>query len=237
MFFQDLIPIDVTRALRVTMVNKLCVDSFDLVDRLNDSHWSVEVFALHCIATPRDDPIDSVLGMSRDQVNQHDLNVRHDGKQGEKLHDKSQLILPDVVIEDDHQDLGRCLLVLRHHLELIGVVCKSQAAQHIRILALCLFVIKKHVGTLVGKVSNNKVQNHQIGVKIISQWPQMPIMRHGKATTKILDLNLNRGHYSCGCHVDVTSIMSTIVIVTIEDDSTGNRLIKNVLLDELLDKS
>ncbi len=31
--------------------------------------------------------------------------------------------------------------------------------------------------------------------------------------------------------------MSTVVVVTIEDDSTGNRLIKSVLLHKLLDKS
>jgi hypothetical protein len=88
MLFQDLIPTDITRALRVTMVNKLRVDSFDLVDSLNDSHWSVEVFPFHHIAAPCDNMIGSVVGMSRDQVNQHDLSVEHDGEQGEKLHDK-----------------------------------------------------------------------------------------------------------------------------------------------------
>ncbi len=62
-------------------------------------------------------------------------------------------------------------------------------------------------------------------------------MRHGEAPTKILDLNLNRGRWGRGCHVDVTSIMRTVVVVTIGDDITGNRLIKNVLLDELLNKS
>ncbi len=70
------------------MVNKLHVDSFDLVDGLNNSHWSVEVFALHRIAAPCDNPIDSVVGMSKDQVNQHNLIVKHDGEQGKKLHDK-----------------------------------------------------------------------------------------------------------------------------------------------------
>jgi hypothetical protein len=80
MLFQDLIPTNVTRALRVTMVNKLRVDSFDLVDDLDDNHWSVEVFALHRIAAPHDDPIDSVVGMSKNQVNQHDLSVEHDGE-------------------------------------------------------------------------------------------------------------------------------------------------------------
>ncbi len=48
------------------MVNRLHVDSFDLVDSLDDSHWSVEVFAFHHIVTPHDDPIGSVVGMSRD---------------------------------------------------------------------------------------------------------------------------------------------------------------------------
>jgi hypothetical protein len=65
----------------------------------------------------------------------------------------------------------------------------------------------------------------------------MPIMKHGKAATKILSLNMNRGHYSRGCHVNVTSIMSTVVVVTIKDDSTKNKLIKNMLFNKLLDKS
>jgi hypothetical protein len=65
----------------------------------------------------------------------------------------------------------------------------------------------------------------------------MPIMKHGKVGIEILDLNLNCGRCDCGCHVNVTRIMNTIVIVTIEDDSIGNMLIRNMLLDELLDKS
>ncbi len=102
MLLQDSIPTDVTRALRVTMVNNLHVDSFDMVDGLDDSHWSVEVFALHRIVAPCNDPIGNVVGMSRDQVNQHDLSVARDGKQGEKLHDNLRLVLPDTIIEDDH---------------------------------------------------------------------------------------------------------------------------------------
>ncbi len=65
----------------------------------------------------------------------------------------------------------------------------------------------------------------------------MPIMRHGEVAIEILDLNLNCGRCGRECHVNVTSIMNTIVIVPIRDDSTGNRLIKNVLFDKLLDKS
>jgi len=103
------------------MVNKLHVDSFDLVDGLDDNHWSVEVFALHSITTPRDDPIGTVVGMSRDQVNQHNLSVKHDGEQGKELHDKLRLVLLDTIVEDDHHDLGRHLLALKHHLELIGI--------------------------------------------------------------------------------------------------------------------
>jgi len=61
-------------------------------------------------------------------------------------------------------------------------------------------------------------------------------MKHGKPAIKILDMNMNRGRYGRGCHVDVTNIMNMVVVITIEDDSTRNRLIKNVLLDELLDK-
>jgi hypothetical protein len=128
MLLQDLIPTDIIRVLRVMMVNKLHVDSFDMVDGLDDSHWSVEVFALHRIVAPRHDPIDNVVGMSRDQVNQHDLSVEHDGEKGQKLHDKLRLVLPDAVVEDDHKDLRHRLLALRHCLELIKVVRKSQAA-------------------------------------------------------------------------------------------------------------
>jgi hypothetical protein len=84
MLFQDSILTNVTRALKVTMVNKLRVDSFDLVDGLDDNHWSVEVFALHRITAPRNDLIGSVMGMSRDQVNQHDLNVERDGAKARK---------------------------------------------------------------------------------------------------------------------------------------------------------
>jgi hypothetical protein len=72
MLLHDSIPIDVARALKVTMVNKFRIDSFDLVDGLHDSHWNVKVFAFHRIVTPRDDLIGSVVGLSRDQVNQHD---------------------------------------------------------------------------------------------------------------------------------------------------------------------
>jgi hypothetical protein len=88
MFLYDSIPINETRALKVTMVNKLHVDSLDLVDGLNNSHWSVKVFAFHCIVAPHDNLIGSVVGMSKDQVNQHNLIVKHDGEQGKKLHDK-----------------------------------------------------------------------------------------------------------------------------------------------------
>lgn len=64
-----------------------------------------------------------------------------------------------------------------------------------------------------------------------------PIMRRGELATEILNLNLNRGRCGCGCHVNVTIIMNIVVIVTIMYDSTGNKLIRNVLLNELLDKS
>ncbi len=148
MLLQGSIPIDLTRALKVTMVNKLCVDSFDLVDSFDNSHQSVEVFAFHCIAAPHNDPIDNVVGMSRDQVNQHNLNVKCDEEQGEELHDKLQLVLLDAVVEDDHQDLACCLFAFKHHLELVGMVRKPQVAQRIYILALRLFVIKEHVGVV-----------------------------------------------------------------------------------------
>jgi hypothetical protein len=75
--------------------------------------------------------------------------------------------LPDTVVENDHRDLRRRLLALKHCLELIGVVRKPQATQRIHILALRSFVIKEHISTIAGKVSNNKVRNHYIGVKII----------------------------------------------------------------------
>jgi hypothetical protein len=41
--------------------------------------------------------------MSKDQQNQHDLNVERDGEQGEKLHYKLRLVLPDTIVKDDHQ--------------------------------------------------------------------------------------------------------------------------------------
>ncbi len=84
------------------MVNKLHVDSFDLVDGLDDNHWSLEVFALHRIVAPHDDLIDNVVGMSRDQVNQHNLSVEHVGEQGKELHDKLRLVLLYAVVKDDH---------------------------------------------------------------------------------------------------------------------------------------
>lgn len=87
MLLHDSIPTNITRVPRVTMVNKLHIASFDLVDGLDNNHWSVKVFALHCIAAPRDDPIDNVV-VSKDQTNQHNLNVERDGEQGEELHDK-----------------------------------------------------------------------------------------------------------------------------------------------------
>jgi len=68
------------------------------------------------------------VGMSKDQVNQHDLSVEHDGEQGEEPHDKLCFVFPDAVDEDDHQDFGHRLLTLKHCFELIGVVRKSQAA-------------------------------------------------------------------------------------------------------------
>ncbi len=80
MLLQDSIPIDITKVLRIMMVNKLRVDSFDLVDGLDNSHWSVEIFSLHYIATALDDPIGSVVGMSKDQINQHNLSVERDGE-------------------------------------------------------------------------------------------------------------------------------------------------------------
>ncbi len=49
--------------------------------------------------------------------------------------------------------------------------------------------------------------------------------------------DLNRGRCGRGCHVDVTNIRSMVIVVTIGDDSMGNMLIKNVLLDKLLEKS
>jgi hypothetical protein len=57
--------------------------------------------------------------------------------------------------------------MLKHRLELIEVVRKPQVAQRIHMFALRSFIIKEHVGAVVGKVNNNKVRNHQIGFKII----------------------------------------------------------------------
>jgi hypothetical protein len=37
---------------------------------------------------PRNNLIGSVVEMSKDQVNQHDLSVERDGEQGKEVHDK-----------------------------------------------------------------------------------------------------------------------------------------------------
>jgi len=54
------------------------------------------------------------------------------------------------------------------------------------------------------------------------------IMKHGEVATEILDLNLNHGCYNRGCHVDVTSIMSMVIVIIIRDDNTRNMFIKSV---------
>jgi len=62
------------------MINEACMNPLDLIDDLNNHHWKVEVFALHHIAAPCDDLIGDIMGMSWDQVHQHDLRVEQDGK-------------------------------------------------------------------------------------------------------------------------------------------------------------
>jgi hypothetical protein len=48
------------------MINEACVNPLDLVDDFNNRHWRIKVLALHRIVSPRDDPIDSIMGMSWD---------------------------------------------------------------------------------------------------------------------------------------------------------------------------
>ncbi len=50
------------------------------------------------------------MGMSWDQVHQHDLQVEHDGEQSEELHDKLRLVLTDTVVEDYEQSFQHCYL-------------------------------------------------------------------------------------------------------------------------------
>jgi len=57
------------------MINEAHINPLDLVDNLNDCHWRIEVLAFHHIMAPHDDPIGGIMGMSWDQVHQHDLRV------------------------------------------------------------------------------------------------------------------------------------------------------------------
>jgi hypothetical protein len=73
MLLEDGTPTDIARVLRITMINETSINPLDFVDNLNNRHWRVEVLAFHRIATPRDDLIGNIMGMSWDQVHQHDL--------------------------------------------------------------------------------------------------------------------------------------------------------------------
>jgi hypothetical protein len=64
MFFEDGTPIDIAWVPCNTMINEARINPLDLVEDLNNYHWRVEILALHCIATPCDDPIGSIMGMS-----------------------------------------------------------------------------------------------------------------------------------------------------------------------------
>jgi hypothetical protein len=85
---EDGTPTNITWALPITMINEVGVKPLDLIDDLNDRHWKVEVLALHYIVTPRDDSINDIMGMSWDQVHQHNLRVKKEGKQSKNLFDK-----------------------------------------------------------------------------------------------------------------------------------------------------
>ncbi len=119
MLVEDGTPTDITRALRITMINEACINPLDLIDGLNDRHWRVEVFVLHRIVAPRDDSIDNIMGMSWDQVHQHDLQVEQDGEQSEKLHDKLRLVLTDTVVKDYEQSFRHCYLTAQQRLEFL----------------------------------------------------------------------------------------------------------------------
>ncbi len=77
---EDGTPTDIARVLRITMINEAHINPLDLVDGLNDHHWKVEVLAFHRIVAPCNDPIGGIMGMSWDQVHQHDLQVEQDGE-------------------------------------------------------------------------------------------------------------------------------------------------------------
>jgi hypothetical protein len=70
------------------MINEARVNPLDFVDGLNNHHWKLEVLTFHCIVAPRDDLIGGIMGMSWDQVHQHNLQVEQDGEQSKELHDK-----------------------------------------------------------------------------------------------------------------------------------------------------
>jgi hypothetical protein len=65
----------------------------------------------------------------------------------------------------------------------------------------------------------------------------MPIMKHGKTTTKIFDLDLNLRCNSRKSHVAITTIIiTTLIIIVIRDYGRWNRLIRGMMLDELFTK-
>lgn len=80
--------------------------------------------------------------------------------------------------------------------ELVQVVHEAHVTQCFSIFALCSFIVKEHLIAVVDKIGNDKVGLHKVGIERISQWPQMPPLRHGEAATEILVLNLNLSNNS-----------------------------------------
>jgi hypothetical protein len=100
---EDGTPTDIAQTLRIIMINEARVNPLDLVDGLNDCPWRVEVLTLHCITSPCDDSIGGIMGMSWDQVHQHDLRVEQDGEQSKELQAKLRLVLTDTIVKDYEQ--------------------------------------------------------------------------------------------------------------------------------------
>jgi len=59
------------------------------------------------------------MGMSWDQVHQHDLRVEQDGEQSEEFHDKLQLVLNDTIVEDYEQNFRHSYFTAQQHFEFL----------------------------------------------------------------------------------------------------------------------
>jgi hypothetical protein len=68
-----------------------------------------------------------IMGMSWDQVHQHNPREKEDGEQSEKLHDKLRLVLTDTFVEDYKQSFWHCYFTTQQHFEFFQMVDELQA--------------------------------------------------------------------------------------------------------------